>query len=121
MRAILLTISLVVSIYANKSYYKPQNFYYSINPYGLRESDEYYSIEQVLYDNSVKEHMGWCLTYFESSGDIKEECIPTLNTLTHYKTDPEEAIRKDILEYYHDMPLSEYEKKYAKKGMSIGK
>jgi hypothetical protein len=122
MKSILVIISTFVVLYAtDKSYYKPTNYYYSINPHGLRDSDIYYSIEQVTQDDVVKSHMGWCLTQFEKSGDVLEECIATLNTLVHYKTTPEDAIRKDVLEYYHDMPISEYEKKYAKKSLSVSR
>jgi hypothetical protein len=107
-------------VYANKLYYKPFGYYYTPNPYAIREDDLIYTMDQISTNNSIKEIMGECLTRFERNGVIEEECIPTLNTLHYYTTEPKGSLRRDILEYYHDIPLSEYEKSLPKSNLSIG-
>ena len=98
------------SITAGKDYYRTFPYFYHENYLALEEGEKYYHIDQVANNRHIKEKMGFCLSEYEIYGIVHFGCAETFNTLKYYVTRPKGLMRKDILEFYHDMPLEEYEK-----------
>lgn len=116
MKKILLTIMILVailhsdSITDGKKFYRPTEIVFSIAPGTIfKKYERVYTIEQT-YNKHIKNKMGNCITKYEIFGILHAGCEYTFNTILLYTTIPKGIIRKDIVEYYHDMPLLEYEK-----------
>lgn len=97
-----------------KTFYRPFPYFYTENAYFASENPnaKYYAMEQIMDDqvgNHIKNKMGFCLSEYEIYNIEHMGCAETFNTLQYYETRPKGLLRKDILEYYHDMPLEEYE------------